>query len=136
MATDKKTRRPIATGHFSPLRLEYLGGETIATYHLIEPLSFESRVNGGSLRVVVPAGFITDFASIPRIFWSRLPHDGPWAPASVIHDYLYTTRTCSRFLADAIFREGMYALGVPALRRLVIYYAVRLFGWTRWRATK
>lgn len=122
-------------GSFSPLRLEFLGrGEGgPSKYRLLEPLEFTARVNGGGLRVNVPAGFVTDFASIPRIFWSRLPHDGPWAPASVVHDYLYTTRTCSRFLADAIFRDGMAALGVSKLQRLVIFYAVRFFGWTHWR---
>ncbi len=122
-------------GRFSPLHLEYLGSQDggPARYRLLEPLEYVARVNGGGLRVNVPAGFVTDFASIPRIFWNRLPHDGPWAPASVVHDYLYTTRTCSRFLADAIFRDGMAALGVSKLQRLVIFYAVRFFGWTHWR---
>ena len=42
--------------------------------------------------IVVPRGFVTDLASIPRPFWSWLPPDGPWAKAAVIHDFLYYTQ--------------------------------------------
>ena len=35
-------------------------------------------------------------------------------------------------MADAIFREAMYQLGVSTWKRLIIYYGVRLFGgWSR-----
>ncbi len=37
----------------------------------------------------VPAGFVTDLASVPRIFWTLLPPDGKYAKAAIIHDYLY-----------------------------------------------
>lgn len=133
MATVSHSSSP----RFSPLRVEYLGPDPdfgVPWYRLLEPLRFEARLNGGGLTVEVPADFVTDFASIPAIFWSRLPHDGPWAKASVVHDYLYQRGGCSRFLADAIFRDAMAALGVPVVRRVLIYYAVRLFGWMCWRA--
>ena len=98
---------------FSPLRVEYLGPDDygVPWYKLIEPLRFEARLNGGGLTVEVPANYATDFASVPRIFWSRLPHDGPWAKASVVHDYLYQRGGCSRFLADAIFRDAIVGPG-------------------------
>lgn len=119
---------------FSPLRTEYLGcRDGVPWVRLLVPLRFSASLNGGGLTVEVPADFETDYASIPRVFWVTLPHDGPWAPASVVHDYLYQRGGCSRFLADAIFRDAMAALGVPWYRRLVIYYAVRLFGWMCWR---
>lgn len=37
----------------------------------------------------VPAGFVTDFASIPRAFWVVLPPTGKYGKAAVVHDYLY-----------------------------------------------
>ncbi len=38
----------------------------------------------------VPAGFVTDFASIPRIFWSLLsPTDLRYSKPAVVHDYGY-----------------------------------------------
>lgn len=122
---------------FSPLRLEYLGDiddTGVPCYRLTEPLTFTARLNGGGLTVEVPADYCTDLASIPRVLWGYLPHDGPWTKASVVHDYLYQKGGCSRFLADAIFRDAMAALGVPVVRRLLIYYAVRLFGWLCWRS--
>jgi hypothetical protein len=121
---------------FSPLRVEYLGPDAesgVPWYRLLEPLRFEARLNGGGLTVEVPANYCTDFASIPRLLWPTLPHDGPWTKAAVIHDYLYTHGGCSRFLADAIFRDAMLALGVPWYHRLPIFYAVRAFGWWCWR---
>lgn len=115
---------------FSPLRVEHSGcRDGVVWYTLTDPLRFQCGLNGGGLSVEVPTGFTTDFASIPAILWPAMPHDGLWAAASVVHDYLYQHGGCSRFLADAIFREAMAALGVPWSRRLAIYYAVRVFGW-------
>lgn len=80
------------------------------------------------VRVQVPAGFRTDFASIPRVFWRVFNPAGRWRRAALIHDYLYTVAAnCPRFLADAIFRHVMEQDGVGKVARWLIYYAVRLF---------
>ena len=115
----------------TPLQIQHLGGTGTPQYRLLKPLIYEYRFNGGGLSIVVPEGFVTDFASIPRIFWAILPHDGAYAPAAVVHDYLYSLRFkgCSRFLADSIFRDAMARLNVPIWRRVPMYYAVRAFGW-------
>lgn len=42
--------------------------------------------------IIVPAGFVTDLASVPRMVWSFYPPDGPWAKAAIIHDFLYWTK--------------------------------------------
>lgn len=80
---------------------------------------------------VVPKGFITDFASVPRLplmYW--LAGDTAHMSA-VLHDYLctayYPQMMSWRGAAD-LFREAMIAEGVPAWRRWVMYWAVRLFG--------
>ena len=98
--------------------------------------------------ITVRAGFPTDLASIPRWAWFILPPDGPWVKAAIIHDYLYATsgtgvwkrkgpavtreRPYSRAEADFIMREAMAARGVGALRRNIIYLAVRLGGAGGW----
>jgi len=97
-------------------------------YELVEPLRFEYTVNGGGIEVTVPKGFVTDFASIPRPLWSVFPPCGKYTKAAIVHDYLYTRQGCSRFLADAVFREIMFQLKVPYWKRILIYYAVRFFG--------
>ena len=114
---------------FSELRLMLLD-ETSAgrqVYAVTQPFRFESCLG---LQVCVPDGFTTDFASVPRPFWRWFPPAGPHAKAAVIHDYLYSVDAeCPRFLADAVFRHAMQVSGVPAWKRMIMYYTVRLFGW-------
>ncbi|HFV9934559.1 TPA: DUF1353 domain-containing protein [Salmonella enterica subsp. enterica serovar Bovismorbificans] len=76
----------------------------------------------------VPAGFVTDLASVPRIFWSLMPPDGRYAKAAIIHDYLYDNALRTKREADRIFLDGMTVQGVPKWKRTVMYWAVRLFG--------
>ena len=95
---------------------------------LIRSLVYRLRVGGMRCIVVVPKGFISDAASIPRLLWPLFPPDGPWLRASVIHDYLYSI-DCPRWMSDAIFRNVMRADGVPLWKRWPIFYAVRIFGW-------
>lgn len=83
--------------------------------------------------ITVPTGFVTDLASIPRIFHSLIPVNGPHSPAAIIHDWLYETQTFLRKEADEIFLEAMRDLGVSWLRRSLMYSAVRLGGWAAWR---
>ena len=100
-----------------------------AVFALSEPFEYRQSLNGGGISVCVPAGFRTDFASIPRGLWNLFNPAGPWRRAAVIHDYLYTkAANCPRFLADAVFRHCMQMEGIGTLRRLAIYYAVRLCG--------
>ena len=115
---------------FSPLRITKVDGDDHGRqlWALLDPLEFRLGVNGGSLWVTVPAKFLTDFASVPRLLWPLCPPAGQWCEAAVVHDYLCRTVTCSRFLADAVFREAMARLGVPLWRRVLMYYAVRCYG--------
>jgi len=100
-----------------------------AEYELTQPLVFDQRVNGGGLKFTVPRGFVTNMASTPRLLWSIFPPAGKWNRAAILHDYLYSPNACcSRFLADCLFREAMATLNVPWWRRVLMYYAVRLFG--------
>lgn len=79
--------------------------------------------------ITVPAGFVTDFASVPKLLWNILPPFGRYGKAAIVHDYLYRTQGyASKPVADAIFLEAMKALGVGRLTRYTMFYAVRLFG--------
>lgn len=99
-------------------------------FELLEPLILDVALGRGMIGVIVPVGYVTDYASTPRMLWPIFPPFGDHSRAAIVHDYLYSVEGgCSRFLADAIFRETMFALGVPLWRRMTMYYAVRLFGW-------
>jgi hypothetical protein len=78
--------------------------------------------------VTVPAGFVTDYASVPRPLWLIFPPQGEWLWASVVHDYLYWDQTCTREQADNIFRMAMREEGVANWAANALYAAVRLFG--------
>jgi Protein of unknown function (DUF1353) len=76
----------------------------------------------------VPAGFTTDFASVPRIFTWLLPRYGRWTQAAILHDFLWSEARHGRihkFDADGIFNRAMRELGVPYLRRWIMWTAVR-----------
>ncbi len=96
-------------------------------WKLLKPLVYLSDIAG---IISVPAGFVTDFASVPRVpiaFWLT----GDTAhPAAVVHDYLYVTGDLPRPVADAVLKEASAVAGVPAWRRWMMWSAVRLFGST------
>ena len=78
--------------------------------------------------ITVPAGTITDLASVPRILWAVFPPHGRYAKAAIVHDYLYEHGIGSKAWADQVFLEAMEVLGTPPWRRWAMYWAVRLFG--------
>jgi hypothetical protein len=82
--------------------------------------------------VVVPAGFVTDFASVPRAFWSLFRPDGNYAYAAVLHDYLYWTQDRPKSAADAIFRAAMDDLKIADSQSAILFHAVDLFGSSAW----
>ncbi|WP_079942170.1 DUF1353 domain-containing protein [Salmonella enterica] len=92
-----------------------------------EPFAFYLSDDNSDI-IEVPAGFVTDLATVPRIFWTLLPPDGKYAKAAIIHDYLYDNALRTKREADRIFLDGMTVLGVPKWKRTVMYWAVRLFG--------
>ncbi|EAQ7975984.1 DUF1353 domain-containing protein [Salmonella enterica] len=108
----------------TPAILEMLGHYNWRVY---EPFEF-SLSDDNSDVISVPAGFITDLASVPRIFWTPLPPDGKYAKAAIIHDYLYDNALRTKKEADLIFLDEMTVLGVPKWKRIVMYLAIRWFG--------
>jgi hypothetical protein len=103
-------------------------------YFLTSPISWhpDSGQAGYLAPIEVPAGFVTDLASIPRIFWSILRPDGEYAHAAVIHDYLYWTQSRPRDVADEILKRDMQDLHVDRNSIAEIYAAVRAFGSGAW----
>ena len=67
----------------------------------------------GDLCLRVPKGTVTDFASVPWGLRWLVPQMGRYNPATVLHDHLCQRKKCSRFIADAIFRNAMAVLGYP-----------------------
>lgn len=129
---------PISPRGFIDSPLPGIRALSLAGYgwELLTPLTY---VTGSGYKIIVPAGFQTDFASIPRIFWGLYGFN-PYGPAkfpAVVHDYLYSLRGgrfpdgsegFDRRESDDILREALQLVGERRSIRDTIYYAVRLFG--------
>lgn len=82
--------------------------------------------DGNPVKVTIYAGFVTDLASIPRIFRFLIIKNGRHRAAAIVHDYLCRLGLdFSRITADKIFYEAMKVCKVPWLRRKLMYAAVR-----------
>lgn len=108
------------------------------TWRVVFPFQYDVGRLGSGRSIVVPRGFETDGASIPRALWPIYQPWGTWGKAAVVHDFLYRTQTRpgGRKAADAIFLEAMKVLGVPGLRRRILWGAVRMWGWIAWRGNR
>ncbi len=103
-------------------------------YFLVREIAWEPNAEqiGRLPAIVVPVGFVTDFASIPCCFWSLLRPDGDYTFAAIVHDYLYWTQALSRLESDEIFDVAMQDLDIGGFARFAIYWSVRLAGWMVW----
>jgi len=81
--------------------------------------------SGGAIHVVVPRGYISNHASVPRGLWNLLPPSGTHTPAAVVHDFLCDSEV-DLSLADQIFNQVMKETGVPWWRRFFMYAGVRI----------
>jgi hypothetical protein len=92
---------------------------------------FNARVffDGGEEEWIrVPMGFVTDFASVPRLPGAYLLFGGRANKSAVLHDFLYVQRRDREF-ADAVFLAAMKN-EEPAWRRFFMWLGVRIGGWT------
>lgn len=84
--------------------------------------------------VFVPRGFVTDFASVPRVpivytmFGNRAHHE------SVIHDFLYQTNQVPRGTADKVFLEAMAARGKSKFIQRAMYWGVVMGGGSSYKS--
>jgi len=106
------------------------------TWVLRKDFSYDVGEEGGDETIKVPAGFITDFASVPRLLWSVFPTWGKYGNAAIIHDYLYWEQSYSKERADEIFLEAMLVLGVSKAKAKILYNSVKYFGKGAWTKNK
>lgn len=90
-------------------------------WELVDPVIYHGRDDAWT----VPAGFRTDFATVPKILQWLTPRTGRYSPAAVVHDFLCDTKPVSRKDADGIFRRILHELGVPVLLRWLMWAGVR-----------
>jgi hypothetical protein len=102
-------------------------------YFLTKPIAWKPNPGQEAYGPVnIPIGFVTDFASVPRVFWWLLRPDGEYAYAAVIHDYLYWVQDREKDVADMTFKFAMEDFKIDPIEVGVIYRAVRLGGRIAW----
>lgn len=96
-------------------------------WRLLAPLVYLGRYGF----YAVPLGYLTDFASVPRLLWWAFPQSGRWNPAAIVHDWLITdglekgsVRITSPQV-DAEFRRVLRACDVGLIQRWLMWTAVR-----------
>lgn len=142
--------------YINKLKTENIGG---GKHRVIEDFIYYSNTVG---YIIVPAGFETNFASVPRLPFVYLLFGGVGDEEAVLHDFLYTPPhtpgTChqkivTRSEADLMFRGARYQADYCALldyedvrpMRILgnawayigswcMWAGVRLFGWRHWKA--
>ena len=114
------------TGFSGPLDLRaHKPGEWV----VLNPLIYES-LSGRSYGI--PAGFITDLASIPALLRPLYSQNDASRKAAVLHDSRYCLKHGDRKDADELFLEALERSGVGFLRRWSMYAGVRAGGWIYW----
>lgn len=125
----------------SIVKTDQVSSEGNPKYKLTAPLLYVSsflkgieeydELFGGGL-VTVPAGFITDLASIPWPYNKVFKPDGKWSRAAVVHDYLCklsrkVEAVIVRKHADKVFYEAMREDGVSLLLAWTFWAYVRVY---------
>lgn len=89
--------------------------------------------------IIVKAGFLTDFASIPEAARPIItPMDTRIVDFAAIHDWLYTVHgdavgPVSRAEADTILYQGCLLLGMEKWLANMVWEAVSAFGPSHWK---
>lgn len=85
--------------------------------------------------ITVPAGYHTDGASVPRIFWIFWPPNrSAYLPAVIIHDYLCDLEEYEK--ADRYFKEIMEILEVNPITIFSFHKFVITYHWIRYDILK
>lgn len=109
---------------------------------------FYCQVRGVTVRL--PAGFITDFASIPRLFWPVLSPTGILMIPGILHDWYYRHNFFEteedagsrpfrlvfvgkgKWFADQVFKEVARQVNGMIVPNLAAWVALDMFGWWAW----
>lgn len=95
---------------------------------VMREFSFYFTIDGEKRTVIIPKGFVTDFASTPRILYPLLPPTGKHNRAALAHDYLYSIGRFSRKHSDQAFYQLLGACKVNKTISELAYWGLRLFG--------
>jgi len=96
--------------------------------------------------VFIPAGFIFDGASIPRLLWSVLSPVGVFFIPGLVHDFAYKYSALiviedgkkvivriDRKVSDMLFKQLGIRINGLGIMSNVSHFFLRCFGWLPWK---
>lgn len=89
-------------------------------------IDLKFTTNAGE-RYTVPAGFVTDFASVPRAPIAYMVTGNRAHRAATLHDYLCRHEVIPRLAADDVFYEAMLSTGIDGAIASMMHIAVRSY---------
>jgi hypothetical protein len=130
-------REVVVTGqtfsNFAPILAPVESGRWYrAHFCVLFDIQYDVGQLGSGDRITVPAGFVIDGASVPRLLEWFFGRYGRHLLAAIVHDWLYHAQTRSRAESDRIFHEYMIARGVPESAAWAMWAGVRAGGWWGW----
>lgn len=100
-------------------------------WKITSPLVYQSDILGKT--ITVEPGFLTDYASVPRVPVAYLLFGDTSHKAAVLHDWLFHHHeVCDEPTANQVLLEASKVEGIQAWRRTGIYLGVKLDGRTSW----
>lgn len=92
-------------------------------YEILEDVQYRSYV--------VPKGFISDGATVPKLFWSVFPPVDIYFKSCILHDWLVTKTAMKWKDAADVFYESLLDDGVSKTKALIMSRAVRVWGFLK-----
>lgn len=138
--TKRQTMKFIITKKPAASNINVPGRKELYKLHEDFDLNFEDS-RGEKHRIHIPAGFVCDGSSIPRVLWTLigLHKDGKNREPSLVHDWLYMhqgripERQYTRDEADRLYFDMLEAYGVPHTTAKRSFKGVQWFGSKHWR---
>lgn len=96
------------------------------TWKLLSDFVYQDETVG---LIGIPEGFVTDFASVPRIPIIFDLVGGYGHAAATLHDYLYKNGYLPRKDCDNVFYHALRSTGIANWRARLMWLGVRAFGW-------
>jgi hypothetical protein len=122
----------------------YLDTREIAdgVWELLQDFTVFIHTEEQTFEVIIQKGFVTDYASVPRIPFAYLLYGGIGNYAAVLHDGLYSNsslvKVCDfdtqmrfhpdREFCDEAFQAGLEARGISGWKSKPMYWGVRWKG--------
>lgn len=122
----------------------YLDTREIAdgAWELLQDFTVFIHTEDKTYEVIIRKGFITDYASVPRLPFAYLLYGGIGNYAAVLHDGLYSNSSLvsicdfdtqmrfhpGREFCDDAFQAGLEARGISSWKSKPMYWAVRWKG--------